>query len=379
MTVSYDAFRAQRRFHALDGLRALAVAAVVWQHTASSQGLGGLLSRGGYGVELFFAISGFLITTLLLREREARGRIDLRAFYVRRTLRILPLYYAVLAVYVVLVFALERSSERGREFWSNVPAFATYTSNWFVDDNGVGTTFYFAWSLATEEQFYLAWAPVVFLATAYARRGCWWMGLYVAAVALIDLAVTATGSESLLATVITSVSTPICVASLLAIVVHHRRGFLACRWIAHPASLTVVIVSIPVLLALRAPKPLVGALLAVLVVSLCLRERSYLSSLLSLRPLVWLGTVSYGVYLLHMLAANAVERLLPVRHGPPLFLATLVVVAVMAWASWRFFEAPLLARKRRWERNEPASDGPIESAEASPLNRFAGVSPLARR
>ncbi len=346
----FEQFRALRRFSALDGLRAFAVAAVVWQHTARSDAAFGLAATGGYGVDLFFAISGFLITTLLLREYAARGRVDLKAFYVRRSLRIFPLYYAVLAVYVVLVVGTERETARGQEFWSHLPAFLTYTSNWFVRDNGVGTTFYFAWSLATEEQFYLAWAPVVALALLKARHGLAWAAGYMSALTVLDLAVTAAGGSSLMARIATSIATPICVAALLAIVVHTRRGFHLSRWIAHASAVAGLLAAVLALLVLRAPRPLVGAALAVLVVALCLRDRCFLSPVLTWRPVVWFGMVSYGVYLMHMLAANAAVRVLPVRHGPALFLATLAVVSGMAWLSWRGFESPILAYKRRWER-----------------------------
>ena len=87
-----------RHFPALDGLRGLSILAVIWHHAVDPAGIWGY-----FGVSLFFAISGFLITTLLLRERAATGRISLRNFYMRRTLRIFPLYYAVVALYVVVV------------------------------------------------------------------------------------------------------------------------------------------------------------------------------------------------------------------------------------------------------------------------------------
>ena len=85
------------------------------------------------GVELFFVISGFLITTLLLRERTANGRVSLKNFYARRTLRIFPLYCAALALYVIMVYVHERHSEAGQQFFHNLRYFATYTSNMFVD------------------------------------------------------------------------------------------------------------------------------------------------------------------------------------------------------------------------------------------------------
>src|SRR5262249_16720595 len=95
----------------------------------------------------------------LLREYEKWGRISLRAFYIRRALRIFPAYYAVLLLYVVMVWVLEGHSPDGEEFFANLGYFTTYTSNWFVAVDG-RAIFYFAWSLATEEQFYLLWPTI---------------------------------------------------------------------------------------------------------------------------------------------------------------------------------------------------------------------------
>ena len=126
-------FRGARYFGSLDGLRAISVLAVVWHHTVGhDKTLPYFFSNGDEGVTLFFAISGFLITTLLLRERDTAGSINLRAFYIRRALRIFPLYYAVVALYVVLTLLFERTTPAGREFFANLIFFLTYTSNWYV-------------------------------------------------------------------------------------------------------------------------------------------------------------------------------------------------------------------------------------------------------
>ncbi len=100
---------------------------------------------------------GILITSLLIRERNDTGTISMTGFYMRRSLRIFPLYYAVLLLYVALVPVMDQGPA-GSEFFRNLPFFATYTSNWFVPfDESERIIFYFAWSLATEEQFYLTW------------------------------------------------------------------------------------------------------------------------------------------------------------------------------------------------------------------------------
>lgn len=137
---AHQAFLLSRFFGSLDGLRCLSILAVVLHHSAGTHGA---FSRLDLGVSLFFAISGFLITTLLLRERDGRGDISLTGFYVRRSLRIFPLYYAVLGLYILLVFFTERDARVRSEFFHHLPAFLTYTSNWFVSLEG-RVIFYFA-------------------------------------------------------------------------------------------------------------------------------------------------------------------------------------------------------------------------------------------
>jgi peptidoglycan/LPS O-acetylase OafA/YrhL len=150
---TYAGYRSCKRFGSLDGLRAISILAVIWHHTQPVRFAGSTLSYiGAQGVTLFFAISGFLISTLMLREYERNGRIDLLAFYMRRSLRIFPLYFTVLGIYVLAVLLLERDTEPGKAFFANLPYFATYTSNLFVELRE-RVIFYFAWSLAAEEQF----------------------------------------------------------------------------------------------------------------------------------------------------------------------------------------------------------------------------------
>src|SRR5438874_13781643 len=100
MTTHQDYLRT-KYFGSLDGLRCLSILMVIGFHcnlTCTS-----FFHTGQYGVSLFFVISGFLITTLLLREQKSSGTISLKNFYIRRTLRIFPLYYATLFIYIALV------------------------------------------------------------------------------------------------------------------------------------------------------------------------------------------------------------------------------------------------------------------------------------
>lgn len=372
---SYDEYRSTRVFTALDGLRALSVIAVIWQHTSGNPGPA-FFSKGGFGVEFFFAISGFLITTLLLRERDRTGMISLRGFYARRTLRIMPLYYLVLAAYVVLTLAMRADTEQGRSFIENLPAFATYTSNWFVDlAGGEGVTFYFAWSLATEEQFYLFWPPVLVAALAAAgllRRGSLALPLCAlgALVTVNQLALAAAGRigggprgvdpagaeltgaphspAALAVTILASLSLPILLGSATAVLLHRRRVFeavapvLTSVWCA-PALVILTLAS----LVWDTPKQLTQVCMVLLVASVCATERTVLHPVLRWRPLAHVGVVSYGVYLMHMLCANALRLVLPEHYSVWLFGATTVLVVAVASASYKWIETPLIALGRK--------------------------------
>lgn len=162
----------------LDGLRALAIIWVVWHNVGTTgdrsvsdvvnKGFQLFLTTGWAGVQLFFVLSGFLITGILL-DQHARGQ-NLRRFYLRRSLRIFPLYYALLAIAFILVPALgidapdvELAREQQGWFWS-------YTINWRMPFGGTGRYGHF-WSLAIEEQFYFIWP--IFVALLHPRRLAW--------------------------------------------------------------------------------------------------------------------------------------------------------------------------------------------------------------
>lgn len=346
------AYRDVRHFGSLDGLRALSVIAVVWHHTVGHDPrLPSLFSAGAHGVTLFFAISGFLITTLLLREQQRRGIIDLRAFYIRRALRIFPLYYAVVLVYVVLVLVLEKNSPAGREFIGNLVFFITYTSNWFVVLEG-RVIFYFAWSLAAEEQFYLLWPSVQRFFTP--RR---------ALAVMLTFITTVIGLQWWLANAIETASRPqwwhqgvvdfplaICFGVVLAHLLHGARGYRALRWVFgfQPSS---AIWAVALLLALGWGRSALAIhLVAALFVGSCVyREDHVLAPVLRWRPLVFIGSVSYGVYLLHMLVKNAAVRVLAsVGAGDArylVFVLTLLGAVAFAALSFRYFESIFLRKK----------------------------------
>jgi peptidoglycan/LPS O-acetylase OafA/YrhL len=161
----------------LDGWRGLSILLVLGAHAKNTVNFPpewvvpfGWLFDGNLGVRCFFIISGFLITTLMLRESASRGSLDLKSFYLRRAVRILPVYLAFLAAVALLEYftAFDQSASQ----WGHLLTFTTdfsLSGNWLT-----GHT----WSLACEEQFYLIW-PVVFAAVGlqFVRKSLWLLGL----------------------------------------------------------------------------------------------------------------------------------------------------------------------------------------------------------
>jgi peptidoglycan/LPS O-acetylase OafA/YrhL len=152
----------------LDGLRALSVLAVlVFHHYVIGGHEAGWLPGGFLGVEVFFVVSGYLITSLLLAERRDSGEISLRRFWMRRARRLLPALGALLAV--VVAYALVFLPDAIGTLRSDVVAALTYTSNWwqiiahrsYFVDAGRPALLKHLWSLAIEEQFYLLWPPLL--------------------------------------------------------------------------------------------------------------------------------------------------------------------------------------------------------------------------
>ena len=166
------------RIPSLDGLRAISIAIVLAAHAAETQNLRvepyshALYGFGAFGVKVFFVISGFLITTLLLNEERKRGRISLGMFYFRRTFRIWPVAYTyILVIALMSAFGLAEIPKH------NLIYALTFTMN--HAQNGAWITGHL-WSLAVEEQFYLLW-PLVFLLTGYRGRWMSCLGIVIAA------------------------------------------------------------------------------------------------------------------------------------------------------------------------------------------------------
>lgn len=354
---SHERYLKQRTFGSLDGIRCAAIVAVVFHHGRGGLKLGQLTEVGFLGVDMFFVLSGFLIVTLLLREKERHARISLRDFYMRRTLRIFPLYYGVLLLYAV-VFGLLRTEGKNAESLSHdLPYLLTYTANWAP----IHGTLAIAWSLAAEEQFYLVWPAV----EKWAPRPVW----VVTTLILLSLVVCLNAMDPVLESwfgwppdeppMLREVTfVPILLGVLLAHLLHDRRGYDTFTRAAGQAWMPLLWAALLVLACavfpedLRGwPRPTLHLLMFLFVGSCVVREDHVLAKPLKLPPIVRLGTLCYGLYLLHMFVHDGVDRL--IQRGLPRLLefpATLALTWIVAELSFRFFEMPFLSLKSRFAR-----------------------------
>jgi peptidoglycan/LPS O-acetylase OafA/YrhL len=333
-----------RRFDSLDGLRALAILPVVWHH-ATSTPMEGFLGRGPLGVDLFFTISGFLITTLLCREREATGRVSLGRFYARRSLRIFPLYYLVLGGFVLHAVTLRPPGPVRDHFLASLPAHATYTSNWFVDF-GVphAVVFAFGWSLAAEEQFYLVWPLVLRAARGLTAPAAFMLALLALDRAADDGTLSPFVTSPLALRMVRSIATPICLGSLTALGV--QAGLLSralARRAAAPLAMSVLVIA-----AARGwPLPVAHLAMAALVGAVCAASDHPLRSVLEHRALRHVGVVSYGIYLLNVPVVVAAKRVVGGDRTALVFALGLAGSVVLATLTYRLVEAPLLSLRER--------------------------------
>jgi peptidoglycan/LPS O-acetylase OafA/YrhL len=349
----HASFLSCKYFRSLDLFRFLAIVAVIWHHTNEGFARFPASSRGFLGVDFFFVISGFLIVTLLLRERDRAGSISLRQFYLRRSLRIFPIYYAMLGALAAVFLFVKPQANMARPFFETLPYQAFYLSN-FVDLSG--SILFFTWSLATEEQFYLAWPPV----EKWLRGSAVPLLLGVIVVnQLVNFGVLdgLIGDLRQHLNIFQVTFTPICLGVLLAHVLHDDRGFArASRWLGRPwtslvlAGLVVLASNNPLPDLAGWPRLLIQVVMTLLLASGVIVQDNWLDRLLGFKAVRRIGVISYGMYLYHEFAAHAARSVLGGdRAAPPLsfFLLTLALTVVVAELSYRFYESPFLRLKDR--------------------------------
>ncbi len=338
------------------------------------------LLPGGYeGVDIFFVLSGFLITGILLAEWDRVGRISFRDFYIRRALRLFPALIGLIIAVMVLVGLTDHigivAPAEGAATIRGFPWVVVFAGNWYEAFGGNLGLLGHTWSLAIEEQFYVLWPLLLAICLRVrirrARLGVWLAGAALAQMAYLDVLILAgyganrlyfgtdTHSAGLLAGCamalwLTGRSTAPLEASV-------SRLFKAAVWAGMAA--------LPVILIHGAPISFVTAAAAVVVAGLVVGQApAFLERILISRPAVLIGRCSYGLYLWHFVIYLALGSLyVRISHynvARPLFsgaagrvLAELAAIGLSFGAaalSYRFVELPALRRKRRFRKSSAA-------------------------
>ncbi|TFV63564.1 UNVERIFIED_ORG: acyltransferase [Bacillus sp. AZ43] len=350
-----------RRFGVLDGLRALAIILVF---TAHLRGDLWPALHGATGVTLFFVLSGYLITTLLLREEDRHGSVDFRSFYVRRTFRIYPMFLGTIALYCVLILGLGMDADR-RSLWvENLPYIVWFPEHLpYVRSTDAYPPFSGAWSIGIEEKFYLVWPVLGFLLLAR------WKAARVPVLAAVAAGSSLTGFVPDL--VFLAPYQHLAFGAIAAVLLHRERSYAAVAVLGRPPVLAAVAAVVLVLQFATGTAVYIygdlygvhGAVIALLVAGL-VTTRSPRVGWLSSRPMAFLAAISYTFYLVHGFFLNAVEMVVPEawgRLGSLLCAALGFGLAVHgSWIVHRWYEEPMrrygvaLARRMEARRAVPA-------------------------
>ena len=319
-----------------------------------------LFQRGFTGVNFFFVLSGFLITTLLLREEDRDGRFSLIGFYYRRALRILPVYFLAVTLSAVLWIGL-----RGQEqWWDYLAYYYLFLANFMDDDIPLLSH---TWSLSVEEQYYIIWPTILLLLTAVKAR----VAVLVVLIAYMVLAASAVlpviemAPPTEVARFLLPVSSysAILIGSLAAVILHNPRSF-AVVWpllgnryapVVLFLVLLVVLQYLPLVL-MGWPEFVMHLVMALLLVSVVVREDHVLDKFLRWSPIARIGTISYGLYIWHFYGrhfGNEVADLLGLTgplHDWVVALVLLVTSIGMAELSFRYFESFFLNLRHRGKK-----------------------------
>lgn len=347
----------------LDALRGVAIALVVFHHvgfrfpSAARGWLGDFLVAIGWaGVDLFFAISGYLITTILMR---SAGKGALRDFYIKRFFRIVPLYLLALLLFVAAALLTGNDREVLGRLWIN----AVFLTAWFIPflgENGVPYTI--TWSVSVEEFAYLLFGAITLLGAHRFRLSLYWIAVAALLVRVVSIVCFALEPITLYYFAPGRIDA-IAAGGLAAI---------AAPWLVRRLSVSPWLpgllwaATVGVLSLRHREDPLVATFgytliafaSAWLVLSIANQPRR--KSFIVTEWVARLGLVSYFVYLFHGFVIVGLFRFLPVQwtaylNAWVLAMATLVLTYLPAWISWKLFEYPLISLGRRIASGSHAS------------------------
>ncbi|MBI3903765.1 MAG: acyltransferase [Nitrosomonadales bacterium] len=333
--------------------------------------------RGGFiGVDIFFVLSGFLITSLLVSEFDRYGSVSLRAFYMRRVLRLGPALLTLLITFCVVSFAFLGEEQANRNYIDALISLA-YLTNWarafsMHPPDVLGYT----WSLSIEEQFYIVW-PIALLTLLRVCKKRYQVVIFAAAIALFSWALRvyllSNGSTPLrlyngLDTRADALMVGCTFGVALASGLINTEGILS-RLLAFMAPVSVACLSVLFVFSdLRAPwmyqfgLVAVELLTAILVIDALTNPRSFVRKFLAMRWLVWVGSISYGLYLWHYPMYRMMYAF-GLHPGPVTMGLGTLATFLVAVLSYYAMEKPILKFKRNFTRT--VANGSAQPAVAT--------------
>jgi peptidoglycan/LPS O-acetylase OafA/YrhL len=357
----YAGFKNSTYFPSLNGIRAICAILVIKEHAKwAIHGAPQMFEWGFLGVDMFFIISGFLIVTLLLRERDRTGRMDLKQFYIRRTLRIFPIYYLVIGCLFVLAVTTYGHSTKTWDLYKwSFPVFLLYLQDLVPISLGV---MFHTWSLSMEEQFYLVWPTV----EKYFRKSLIVPLLLILVVfwqvcnfGYLSDALTSIygGPEGPVRPIFLITFTPILLGVLAAHAMHDPKvgtalaSVLKSRWMP-PVLLVAAALFCEYSTQLQGiTRLMVHVLLCLMLLAIVINPRGLFSRVLQSRVMSYLGSISYGMYLYHTFILWGVGRLCESRgivlKPFELFLIVTPIAIAVAAVSFKYFEAPIMNTRHR--------------------------------
>ena len=336
----------------LDGVRAVCIIFTVIHHMPGKPDW----INGTVGVDIFFALSEWLITSMLLSEADRSGKINLAAFYIRRVARIAPMYYMTLLLYIIasiIVIKIRNYTSDWDQLKIAIPWYATFNSEY--RPLSAGDIAGHSWTLGVEEKFYLIW-PLIFAATR-SRAVVAFALSCIASYCLVFLADFHTGPiRGYLG---------LGFGAALAIAVAHRPALVPVIGQAGVGAASITGIALLHTLSILTPSPAwnmgISFCAAFFVANLWHAQGGFITKALSWLPLAFAGRLTFGMYLLHVLVINVIIKIAFVKlRLDPGFWPSLAVVyscsIVTAYVFYRTIEGPCIQLGRSIARRSLASE-----------------------
>lgn len=331
---TYEQFHSMKHFGALDGMRAIGVIMVIFEHCGGEKFK---FLSGWLGVHIFFVMSGFLITTLLLREQDKNGSVSLRDFYIRRVFRIVPVYYLILTITIAQSYILSG------ETWEQMKH-AWFYFVMFLGEQKFVAPWKITWTMGIEWKFYLLWPFLAFLFPLGSKR----IGL---AISTIILILSLLWNNSI-------IQAPhyiiLLLGALVAILLHYRSTFNIIRFIMNPFASFILAICVAVMQLYMINIPSIsggyggakGILLYGIIVSLFLPTligSNMINSILKSSAFSFVGKRSYSLYLIQILAWQSVFGMTIVKESATKAILTVLVGLIFSDCLYRWVEIPMIS------------------------------------